>query len=106
LLELAQVGGELTEVTDTTHSVLGGGLLCGQGQPAPVPEVGLVALVNKAAATLLRFANEIDTARREPPSTFGVILPSGPAYRRADGVAVIGLTSLGVRPHRSRQAAA
>ncbi len=53
-------------------------------------------LIDTAAATLLKFASEIDTARRGPPSTLGVIVPSGPAYRRPDGVAVIGLTSLGV----------
>jgi uncharacterized protein len=67
------------------------------GGPWAAFEVKLGAgLINTGAASLKKFALEIDTTRRDPPSLLGVIVPSGPTYLRPDGVAVIGLTSLGV----------
>ena len=52
-------------------------------------------LLDQAAKTLRSFALSIDTSRRAGPSVLGVVVPSGPSYVRADGVAVLALTSLG-----------
>lgn len=52
-------------------------------------------LLDSAAATLTRFAAQIDTTRRRPPSVLAAIVPTGPSYVREDGVAVVSLTSLG-----------
>ncbi|MDO5672806.1 MAG: DUF4143 domain-containing protein [Actinomycetaceae bacterium] len=50
--------------------------------------------VDKAAATLLRFASRVDWARHGEPAALAVITPSGPAGRRKDGVHVLPITSL------------
>jgi predicted AAA+ superfamily ATPase len=51
--------------------------------------------VDEAAASLLTFAERVDTARCGAPRMLGVIVASGMGYRRADGVAVIPVGALG-----------
>lgn len=51
--------------------------------------------VDAAAATLLRFADRVDADRSGAPRTLGVIVATGYAYRRPDGVAVIPIGALG-----------
>jgi uncharacterized protein len=51
--------------------------------------------VDDAAATLLRFADRVDTDHVGAPSMLGVIVSTGPGYRRPDGVHVIPIGALG-----------
>lgn len=51
--------------------------------------------VDQAAATLLKFAERVDTAKCGAPGTLGVIVGTGYGYRRPDGVAVIPIGALG-----------
>jgi uncharacterized protein len=51
--------------------------------------------IDDAAASLRRFVERIDTARCGSPALLGVIVASGYAYRRHDGIAVIPIGSLG-----------
>lgn len=51
--------------------------------------------IEEGAASLLKFAGEIDTRRSGQPSTLGVIVAGGYGYRRDDGVQVIPITALG-----------
>ncbi len=51
--------------------------------------------VEEAAATLGRFAAQIDTESSGAPATLGVIVGTGYAYRRDDGIAVIPIGALG-----------
>ena len=50
--------------------------------------------IDAAARTLLRFAAKVDTEHIGPPATLGVIVLTGYAYRRPDGVAVIPIGAL------------
>jgi hypothetical protein len=51
--------------------------------------------IDAAAATLLKFAERIDTEKSGAPGTLGVIVANGYGYRRDDGVAVIPIGALG-----------
>lgn len=51
--------------------------------------------VDAAAATLLKFAQKIDTTRSGAPAVLGVITSSGYGYTRSDGVVVIPIGSFG-----------
>ncbi len=51
--------------------------------------------VDTAAASLLRCAARIDTARHGPPSALGVITSTGHAGQRSDGVHVVPIATLG-----------
>jgi predicted AAA+ superfamily ATPase len=51
--------------------------------------------IDAAAASLLRFAERVDTARCGAPALLGVIVATGYGYRRKDGVAVIPIAALG-----------
>jgi predicted AAA+ superfamily ATPase len=51
--------------------------------------------VDEAAATLRRFAGQIDTASSGSPATLGVIVGTGYGHRREDGVQVIPVGALG-----------
>lgn len=53
------------------------------------------ALVDDGAASLLRFRDRIDTSKCGPPAALGVIVATGYAYRRPDGVDVIPIGTLG-----------
>ncbi len=52
-------------------------------------------MVDKAAASLLKFAGRVDTSRAGQPSVLGVIVGFGYGYQRDDGVAVIPVGALG-----------
>jgi hypothetical protein len=51
--------------------------------------------IEEAAAGLLKFASEIDSAKSGEPAVLAVIVSRGYGYVRADGVQVIPITSLG-----------
>jgi predicted AAA+ superfamily ATPase len=51
--------------------------------------------IEQAAASLQRFAKQIDTDSCGPPSRLGVIVATGYGYTREDGVAVIPIGALG-----------
>ena len=53
------------------------------------------AVLDAAAANLLRFSASVDTARSGTPALLAVIVGSGPAYQRPDGVDVIPIGTLG-----------
>ena len=50
---------------------------------------------DRAAASLLSFATKVDQGKAGPPAALGVITPTGFAYRRPDGVAVLPIGTLG-----------
>ena len=50
--------------------------------------------VDRAAASLLKFAATVDQRRSGPPAVLGVITPNGYGYRREDGVDVVPLAAL------------
>ncbi len=52
--------------------------------------------VDAGAASLLKFAERVDTAKCGAPALLGVIIGSGYGYMRKDGVTVIPLGSLGL----------
>lgn len=51
--------------------------------------------VEPAAESLLKFAERVDTTKCGPAQVLGVIVATGFAYRRADGVSVIPIATLG-----------
>ncbi len=51
--------------------------------------------IDDAAASLLRFRDRVDTSKVGDPATLAVIVGSGYAYEREDGVAVLPITHLG-----------
>jgi len=51
--------------------------------------------IDEAAASLLKFAGEIDTKRTDEPAVLGVIVAGGYGYVRDDAVQVIPITALG-----------
>jgi hypothetical protein len=51
--------------------------------------------IDEGAASLLRFANQIDTSKCGSPAALGVIVGTGYGYVRDDGVAVIPVGALG-----------
>ncbi len=51
--------------------------------------------VDAAAATLLKFADRVDTDRSGRAAALGVIVPTGYGYLRTDRVAVIPIAALG-----------
>ena len=50
--------------------------------------------IDAAAASLLRFARNVDTSNPEPP-VLAVVTGRGPSYRRPDGIEVVAIGSLG-----------
>ncbi|MGH8940343.1 MAG: DUF4143 domain-containing protein, partial [Actinomycetes bacterium] len=50
---------------------------------------------DKAAASLLSFAEKVDQSKAGPPAALGVITSTGFAYRRHDGVTVLPIGTLG-----------
>ncbi len=52
-------------------------------------------MVDQAAASLLKFAERVDTSRVGEPAVLGVIVGFGYGYHRDDGVAVIPIGALG-----------
>lgn len=50
---------------------------------------------DKAAASLLSFAEKVDQGKAGPPAALGVITSTGFAYRRPDGVTVLPIGTLG-----------
>ena len=52
-------------------------------------------LVEAGAASLLKFADRVDTRKCGAPSLLGVIVGTGYGYMRKDGVAVIPVGALG-----------
>lgn len=50
---------------------------------------------DKAAASLLAFAEKVDQGKAGPPAALGVITSTGFAYRRPDGVTVLPIGTLG-----------
>ncbi|MGH7447170.1 MAG: ATP-binding protein, partial [Longimicrobiales bacterium] len=51
--------------------------------------------IDGAAASLLKFAERIDTKKCGRPQMLGVIVATGFAYMRPDGVAVVPIGTLG-----------
>ncbi len=51
--------------------------------------------VDRAAASLLSFAEKVDQTKAGPPAALGVITTTGFAYRRPDGVSVLPIGTLG-----------
>lgn len=67
------------------------------GGPWAAFEVKLaVRECDAAAATLHRLAAKVAVGSHDAPAALGVIVPTGPAYRRPDGVYVLALDTLGV----------
>jgi len=64
--------------------------LAGALHPAATPDQ-----VDAAAASLLKFRDRVDLGATGEPGMLGVIVGSGYAYRRPDGVAVVPVVTLG-----------
>lgn len=58
-------------------------------------KLGAPEAIEEAAASLVKFAREIDTKRSGEPSALGVIVAGGYGYTRKDGVHVIPIGALG-----------
>ena len=58
-------------------------------------KLGGAAAIERGAESLLRFLNQIDTAKCGPPAALGVIVASGYAYVRPDDVKVLPVGALG-----------
>lgn len=58
-------------------------------------KLGAPKAIEEAAASLLKFAGEVDTRRSGKPSALGVIVADGYGYTREDGVHVIPISALG-----------
>lgn len=58
-------------------------------------KLGGAQRVDEGAASLLRFADQIDTAKSGRPAVLAVITGTGYGYRRPDGVAVVPIGALG-----------
>jgi len=58
-------------------------------------KLGGPAAIDEAAASLLKFAREVDPERSGESSALGVIVAGGYGYTREDGVQVIPITALG-----------
>jgi predicted AAA+ superfamily ATPase len=54
-----------------------------------------VGYIDEAAENLKKFSANIDTAKMEAPKSLNIITGTGMSYRRADGIHVISLASLG-----------
>ncbi len=52
--------------------------------------------IEEAAASLIKFANIIDTSKTKPPKSLNIITGTGISYTRPDGINVISLASLGM----------
>ena len=52
--------------------------------------------IDEAAATLIKFANVVDTSKTKAPKSLNIITGTGISYTRPDGVNVISIASLGV----------
>lgn len=55
-----------------------------------------VGYIEEAAENLKKFANNIDTTKMDVPKSLNIITGTGMSYRRADGINVISLASLGI----------
>lgn len=58
-------------------------------------KLGGTDAIDEAAASLLKFAREVDTRRSGEPAALGVIVAGGYGYTREDGIQVIPITALG-----------
>ena len=54
-----------------------------------------VGYIDEAAENLKKFSANIDTAKMEAPKSLNIITGTGMSYRRADGIHVVSLASLG-----------
>ncbi|MDR1584750.1 MAG: DUF4143 domain-containing protein, partial [Prevotellaceae bacterium] len=54
-----------------------------------------IGQTDEAAKNLLKFASVIDTEKTKAPKSLNIIIGTGFTYRRADGINVISLASLG-----------
>ena len=51
--------------------------------------------IETAAASLLKFANNLDVSKARPPKSLNIITGTGISYTRQGGINVISLASLG-----------
>ena len=58
-------------------------------------KLGGKTAIEEAAASLLRFARQIDTSRTGEPAFLGVVTASGYGYQREDGIQVLPIGALG-----------
>jgi len=69
---------------------------CGDGRWGAVEvKLGGEAAIEQAAATLHKFARQVDVSRSGSPAFLAVVTASGYGYRREDGVQVIPIGALG-----------
>jgi predicted AAA+ superfamily ATPase len=58
-------------------------------------KLGGEAHIASASKSLLTFAQRVDTAKIGPPATLAVVVATGYAYQRPEGVAVVPIGALG-----------
>lgn len=88
---------ELTQYRDNTGLEIDAVVQTAAGAWMPV-EVKLgnaKSVIDAAAATLLKFAGRVDTAKMGEPANLLVVTATGYAYRRPDGVSVAPIGALG-----------
>ncbi|HET9154189.1 MAG TPA: DUF4143 domain-containing protein [Solirubrobacterales bacterium] len=87
--------GEVRQFRDNKGLEIDAIVEAGENWAAFEVKLGAPEAIEEAAASLLKFAREIDTKRSGEPSALGVIVAGGYGYMREDGVQVIPITALG-----------
>lgn len=87
--------GEVRQFRDNKGLEIDAVVESGAGWAAFEVKLGGPDAIDNAAASLLKFAREIDTRRSGEPVALGVIVAGGYGYTRKDGVQVIPITALG-----------
>jgi predicted AAA+ superfamily ATPase len=87
--------GEVRQFRDNKGLEIDGIVESHAGWAAFEVKLGGPDAIDEAAASLLKFAREVDMKRSGKPSALGVIVATGYGYTREDGVQVIPITALG-----------
>jgi hypothetical protein len=87
--------GEVRQFSDNKGLEVDAVVVSPDGWGAFEVKLGGEVAIEEAAASLLKFASEVDTKRSNETGTLGVIVAGGYGYVRDDGVRVIPITSLG-----------
>lgn len=89
------LGGEIRQYRDNKGLEVDAIFQSGDTWAAFEVKLGGEGPIEEAAASLLKFAGEIDTEKSGDPALLGVIVATGYGYVRQDGVQVIPISSLG-----------
>ena len=89
------LGGRVRQYRDSGGLEIDAVVETGSSWAAFEVKLGGAAPIDEAAASLIRFAKQVDTERVGEPATLAVITGSGYGYVREDGVQVVPISALG-----------